>query len=159
MVVMTGIHNVFLANVVDADDPISEKSCKKGRDNSPCSKHSCSTLTGGVKLYGWMRRSMQNSSRSYTVGSGRETSTVAYHLGNLNWWWQSYDTRSSPFLGVGDSCHRATASSSYALQWSISIEMNPYGWHSQTARRSYGNPPASRRAAANLLRDSSTLLG
>ncbi len=158
--VMTGIHNVFPTNVVNADNPIAKKSCKKGRDNTPCSKHSwASTLMGGVKLCGWRRRSMQNSSQSYTVGSGRETSTMAYHLGNFNRWWQSYDTRSLPFLGVGDSCHCVTASSSYALQWSISIEMNLYGQHSQTAGRSYENPPVARHAAANLLRDGPTLLG
>jgi hypothetical protein len=70
---------------------------------------------------------MQNSSRSYTVGFGRETSTKAYHLRNSIWWWQSYNTRSLPFLGVGDSCHHATASSSYTLQWSISIEIPTAG--------------------------------
>jgi hypothetical protein len=148
--VMTGIHDVFPANIVDANNPISEKKLLKGEGQYSTSKTLLGfDFDGRQKHCGWRRRSMPNSSRSYTVGSGRETSAGAYHSGILNPLWQSYDMHSSPFLEVGVSCPRATACSSYAHQWFTSIEMNPYDRHYQTAVRYYVNPPVVQHVAAN----------
>jgi hypothetical protein len=64
-VVMTGIHDVFPANIVDANNPISEKKLLKGEGQYSTPKLSwASTSTGGKKHCGWRRRSVPNSSRS-----------------------------------------------------------------------------------------------
>jgi hypothetical protein len=69
--VMTGIHNMFPTNIIDGDEPISEKIWKV-RGSTPLSKHSLGLSSMAItKKCGWRRKNGQNSSPLYLAGSGR----------------------------------------------------------------------------------------
>ncbi len=88
--VMTGIHDVFLANIVDANDPISEKKLLKGEEQYSTSK----TLLGfdfdRRRKTLWLEE--EKHAKLLTILHGwirSENSTGACHLGTLNLLWQS----------------------------------------------------------------------
>jgi hypothetical protein len=60
--IMTGIHDVFPADIIDSNDLISKKKLLKGRGNTHSSRRSWAlTLTASKNLCGWKKRNGQSS--------------------------------------------------------------------------------------------------
>jgi hypothetical protein len=109
--VMTGIHDVFPANIIDGNHPISEKKLLKGEGQYLLFKMLLGFDFDGKRKTMWLEeKNGQSSSGSYTVGSEPGTSTGGSRLLNSNRWWQSCDMLLLPSLGAGASSHHATVS-------------------------------------------------
>ncbi len=88
---MTGIHNVFPANITDSEELILEKNLLNGEGQYSLIK----TLLGfefdgkQKKQCGLKRRKGLNSSPPCTAGFGQEVSDRGSLSNSLNQWWQS----------------------------------------------------------------------
>jgi hypothetical protein len=83
--IMTGIHDVFLADIVDSNDPISEMILLKGEGQYSFFKMLLGFDFDGKRKTMWLEKEkQQSSSPSFTVGFEQVPSTVASRSANSN---------------------------------------------------------------------------
>jgi hypothetical protein len=142
--IMTGIHDVFPANIVDSNDPISKKKLLKGEGQYSLFKMLLGFDFDGKRKTMWLEE--EKRAKLLTILHSW------LQAGSLNCgipFGEFKYTHLPPYQAAGNSSHRATVSSKNVHQWCTSIATPPYMRQYQTAERFYGNQRVVQRAAAN----------
>jgi hypothetical protein len=109
MALMTGIYSVFPADIINGNEPISEKELFKGEGQCSLFKMLlCFDFNSQQKQCGWRRKRDQNSSPSYIVGSKLAITYVGSQFWSSNPWLQKLRHAFTALPGVGAYSHCAT---------------------------------------------------
>jgi hypothetical protein len=108
--IMHGIHDVFLPDKDDSNDPISEKNYLRVKaDLKPGRRCSGSTSMVRVRRCGWKRQNAKSCSPSLRDGYGQERKDWRVSRSeNLNLRLQKFDMHSCASQRGEDCCHHAT---------------------------------------------------